>query len=91
MNIVIYRMPDEVSGGAIKAIFVLAVNGVHILQSSNIHSFQTVSPDSVCPADLLIVGQSLELALHCSIQYRDRRIKPSAPVDLRGVPIRLIS
>jgi len=90
MNIVIYRMPDEISGGAIRACFSLAVNGIHILQASTIHSFSTVSPDVEAPDDLVVVGQSLELALHCSIQYRDRRVKPKV-VDLRGVPIRLIS
>jgi hypothetical protein len=90
MNIIIYRMPDEIAGGAIKANFVLAVNGVHILQSHRIHGFSTVSPDSVCPADLQIVAESLELALHSTIQYRDKRIKPQRVV-LRGAPIRLLS
>ena len=91
MEIIIYRMPDEISGGAIQAVFVLTVNGVHILTSYRLHGFSTVSPDSVVPADLQIVADSLAQALYCSVQHRDRRVKPKAPVGLRGVPIRLLS
>lgn len=82
-DLILYRMPDEHHGMTTKACFVLSLNGIPLIKTSQEFPWSRHSPEAFAPDDLYSLAQALEKALSVECVYRDIRIKPPQ-VTLRG-------
>jgi hypothetical protein len=83
-------MPDAVSGETVVATTILTVNGVSILQTTEVFRDYHGSPPMGISESLGQVIDSLEKALRTLCRHRDLRSRPPATI-LRGVNTRLKS
>lgn len=73
-ELILYRMPDENVDRLITQVcYVLALNGVPLLKSSQELPWSRISPEPPAPEDMITLSKALEKALGVRTVYRDTR------------------